>query len=60
LAQSLKTENLVDHHDHRRLAAHLGIDHECLHRPIAMLDGDILAVARRLVQRSFRPILRGQ
>jgi len=55
-----EAEDLVDHEDDWRPLADLGIDDEGLHGPVAVLDGDVLAVARRLLQRRFGPVLRDE
>ena len=55
-----EAEDLVDHEDDRGLLADLGIDDEGLHGAIAVVDGDVLAVARRLFQRRLGPVLRDQ
>jgi len=53
-----EAEYLVDHQDDGGLLADLGIDDECLHGAVAVAEGDVLAVARRFLQRRLGPILR--
>ena len=55
-----EAEDLVDHEDDGGLLADLGIDDEGLHGAVAVADGDVLAVARRFLQRRFGPVLREQ
>ena len=55
-----EAEDLVDEDDDGGLLADLGIDDEGLHGAVAVLEGDVLAVARRLFEGGFGPVLRGQ
>ena len=55
-----EAEDLVDEDDDGRFVADFGIDDEGLHGAVAVLDGDVFAVARRFLQRGFGPVLRGQ
>ena len=58
LSPVAEAEDLVDHEDDGGLLADLGIDDEGLHGAVAVAEGDVLAMARRLLQRRLGPILR--
>ena len=55
-----EAEDLVDHDDDGRLLADLGIDDEGLHGAVAVLEGDVLAVAWRLLERALAQSCAGE
>src|ERR1700722_2342054 len=52
-----QAENLVDQDNDRSFGLHFRVDNEGLDRPVAMLDGNVFAMAGRRFEARFRPIL---